>query len=188
MRRLYNNTITAKGSNLRQILERGNPGSVSPSSSLCGFRCRERALSGLSYDYREKLRNGLLQDLKLEDAVDLFSEMAQSRPFPSIVDFNKLLTAIAKMKKYGVVISLGEQMQKLGISHNLYTFNILINCFCRSSRLSLALALLGKMMKLGYEPSIVTLSTLLNGYCHGNRISDAVSLLDQMVEMGINLT
>ncbi|CAA7053872.1 unnamed protein product [Microthlaspi erraticum] len=88
------------------------------------------------------------------------------------------------MKKYDVVISLGEQMQKLGIAHDLYTYSIFINCFCRSSQLPLALALLGKMMKLGYEPSIVTFNSLLNGFCHGNRISDAVSLLDQMVEMG----
>ncbi|CAL9237731.1 unnamed protein product [Arabidopsis halleri] len=163
----------------RSLLMRGNAATVSPSFSTC----RRRAFSGKSHDYREVLRYGL-SDINLDDAIVLFSEMVKSRPFPSIIEFNKLLSAIAKMNKFDVVISLGEQMEMLGITHSLYTYNILINCFCRRSQLSLALATLGKMMKLGYEPSIVTLSSLLNGYCHSKRISDAVALVDQMVEMG----
>uniref|UniRef100_A0A1J3E516 Pentatricopeptide repeat-containing protein n=1 Tax=Noccaea caerulescens TaxID=107243 RepID=A0A1J3E516_NOCCA len=68
MRRLF--AITAKG---RQILEKGNPGTV---PSLCGFCCwTTRAFSGGSYDYREKMRGGFLQDAKLDDAIGLFSEM-----------------------------------------------------------------------------------------------------------------
>uniref|UniRef100_A0A1J3K5B7 Pentatricopeptide repeat-containing protein, mitochondrial n=1 Tax=Noccaea caerulescens TaxID=107243 RepID=A0A1J3K5B7_NOCCA len=83
---------------------------------LYGFYCRGRGLSGGSYDYREKIRGGFLQDVKLDDAIGLFGEMVKSRPFPSIIEFSKLLSAIAKMKKHDVVISLGEQMQKLGIA------------------------------------------------------------------------
>jgi len=64
--------------------------------------------------------------LKLDDVVALFSDMAQSRPLPSIVEFSKLLSAIAKMNKFDLVISFGEKMESLGISHNLYTYNILI--------------------------------------------------------------
>ncbi|VVA93637.1 unnamed protein product [Arabis nemorensis] len=158
-------------------LEKGKHGTSSPSF------CWRRVFSGLSDDSREILRNGL-RDIKLDDAIDLLSEMVKSRPLPSIIEFSKLMSAIAKMKKYDVVISMGEQMQMLGISHSLYTYSILINCFCRQSQLSLALAVLGKMMKLGYEPSLVTFNSLLNGFCQGNRISDAVCLVDQMVEMG----
>lgn len=53
------------------------------------FRCTKRDFSALSDDYREKLRNGLT-DIKLEDAVGLFSEMVKSRPLPSIIEFTKL--------------------------------------------------------------------------------------------------
>ncbi|CAA7034180.1 unnamed protein product [Microthlaspi erraticum] len=140
-------SITAKRFAHRGLLvNEGNPVTASPSFSLC---CWIRAFSGGSYDYREKIRGGFLNGIKLDDAIGLFSEMVKSRPLPSIIDFNKLLSAIAKMKKYDVVISLGEQMQNLRIANDLYTYNILINCFCRSSQLPLALAILGKMMKLG---------------------------------------
>jgi len=158
---------TAKRFVHRSLVVRGNAATVSPSFSFC----RRRAFSGkTSYDYREKLSRNGLTELKLDDAVALFGEMVKSRPLPSIVEFNKLLSAIAKMNKFDLVISLGERMHNLGISYDLYSYNILINCFCRRSQLPLALAVLGKMMKLGYEPDIVTLSSLLNGYCHSKRI------------------
>ncbi|XP_019096365.1 PREDICTED: pentatricopeptide repeat-containing protein At1g63400-like [Camelina sativa] len=149
--------------------------------NLCWGR---RDFAGGSGDYRDKLRNDRLSDLKLDDVVGLFGDMVKSRPRPSTIDFNKFLTAIAKMKKFDLVISFGEQMQKLGISHSLYTYNIFINCFCRSSQLPLALAIIGKMMKLVYEPNVVTLSSLVNGFCRSKRISDVVAFVDQMVAMG----
>jgi len=134
----------------RNLLGKGNHPTAPYSFNLYGFCCWGRAFSGSSGDYRENLSRKVLQDLKLDDAIGLFGDMVKSRPLPSIVEFNKLLSAVAKMKKFDLVISLGEQMQNLGISHNLYTYNIFINCFCRRSQISLALALLGKMMKLGY--------------------------------------
>ncbi|KAL1189970.1 Pentatricopeptide repeat-containing protein [Cardamine amara subsp. amara] len=126
-----------------RILEKAYLGTAPPLVSLYSFfGSWGRALSSVT-DYRGNFRKGLLDGIKLDDAVDLFSAMVKSRPLPSIIEFSKLLSAVAKMKKFDVVISLGEQMQKLGISHDLYTYNILINCFCRRSQLSLALAILG---------------------------------------------
>lgn len=108
--------------------------------------------------------------------------MIESRPLLSIVDFNKLFTAIAKLKKYEVVINLYKQMEMLRIcSPDLYTFSILINSFCGCFRFSLAFMILGKMMKLGYERDLVTLTTLVSGLCRGNRVHDAVSVFEQMV-------
>ncbi|KAL1187659.1 Pentatricopeptide repeat-containing protein [Cardamine amara subsp. amara] len=115
MRRSLAIASTAERFVRRSLLEKGKLGT---SFSHCSFWVR--AFSGLSHEYRGILRNGL-RDIKLENAVDLFSEMVQSRPFPSIIEFNKLLSAIAKMKKFDLVISLAEQMQKFGISHDLYT-------------------------------------------------------------------
>ncbi|XP_010431724.1 PREDICTED: pentatricopeptide repeat-containing protein At1g63070, mitochondrial-like [Camelina sativa] len=168
----------------KRLLHRHTRVITGSAPALCGFCCSARPFSGHSYDYRERLSKTRLSDLKLDDAVGLFSVMVQSRPRPSITEFCKLLSAIAKMKRFDVAISLGEQMQNLGISHNLYSYSILINCFCRRSQLSLALAVLGKMMKLGYKLDVVTLNSLLNGFCHSKRIADAVALVDQMVVMG----
>ncbi|KFK40575.1 hypothetical protein AALP_AA2G014100 [Arabis alpina] len=50
----------------------------------------------------EKMRAILINGLhavKLEDAMDLFSDMVEPCPFSSIIEFNKLLSGIAKMTK-----------------------------------------------------------------------------------------
>ncbi|KAL1189974.1 Pentatricopeptide repeat-containing protein [Cardamine amara subsp. amara] len=114
-----------------RILEKGNLGTAPSLFSLCSSICRwGRALSSVT-DYRGNFRKGLLDGIKLDDAVDLFSAMVKSRPLPSIIEFSKLLSAVAKMKKFDVVISLGEQMQKLGISLFLPPLST-ISCFSYS--------------------------------------------------------
>jgi leucine-rich PPR motif-containing protein len=92
------------------LLERGN----NPETSL------SRSFSGASHHhhYRERLRNEL-HCIKFDDAFSLFCEMLQSRPIPSIVDFTRVLTVIAKMNKFDIVIYLYHKMENLGISHDL---------------------------------------------------------------------
>ncbi|KAF8401848.1 hypothetical protein HHK36_012795 [Tetracentron sinense] len=68
---------------------------------------------------------------KLEDALGLFNRAVEIRPLPSIVAFNNLLGAIAKMKHHHIVLSLyNKVMNAMGISPDAATLNILINCFC----------------------------------------------------------
>ncbi|KAK4597565.1 hypothetical protein RGQ29_015198 [Quercus rubra] len=45
------------------------------------------------------------------------------RPFPSIVDFNQLLGAIARMKHYSEVINQIRDMESLGIAPNIFGWN-----------------------------------------------------------------
>lgn len=70
----------------------------------------ERDFSSLSrsdrnLSYRERLRNGIA-DIKKDDAVELFGSMIQSRPLPTIIDFSRLFSAVAKTKQYDLVLSL----------------------------------------------------------------------------------
>jgi len=90
------------------FLKNSNPGIVlSPSLR---FRFWVRAFSGTTIDYREVLRSGL-HNIKFDDAFHLFVLMAYSYPLPSIVEFNKVLTAIAKMQMYDVVINLWKRIE-----------------------------------------------------------------------------
>ncbi|XP_019057199.1 PREDICTED: pentatricopeptide repeat-containing protein At1g12300, mitochondrial-like [Tarenaya hassleriana] len=136
-----------------------------------------------SVSYRERLRSGF-GNSNVKDAVDVFDQMVRSRPLPSIVDFSKLLSAIAKMKRYGIVISLCKKMELHGISHSNYSLSILINCFCRSRQVGLGFSVLGKIMKLGYEPDVITFNTLINGLCIEGKLSAALSLVERMVKDG----
>ncbi|CAF2039395.1 BnaA09g12140D [Brassica napus] len=136
---------------------------------------------------RERLATASLHSINFDDALSLFCEMLHSRPLPTILDFTRVLTAIAKTNKHhDAVVYLCRKMEALGISHDLYTFTILIHCLCRCSRLSLALSVLAKMTKLGIEPSVVTLGSLLNGFCRGSKLREALSL--SLTPWGVNLT
>ncbi|KAK9024545.1 hypothetical protein V6N11_004703 [Hibiscus sabdariffa] len=118
----------------------------------------------------------------VDDALNLFDKMIGMYPKPSIVEFNKLLAAIVRMKHYAIVVSLCTRMELLGVSLDVYSFNILINCFCQLGRVDFGYSVLGGMLKLGVEPDIVTFSTLINGLCRQSKISQAVSLFDELVE------
>ena len=53
----------------------------------------------------------------------LFDTVLHLRPFPSIVDFNQLLDAIARMKHYSEVINQIRDMETLGIAPNIFGRN-----------------------------------------------------------------
>ncbi|KAI8566623.1 hypothetical protein RHMOL_Rhmol02G0055400 [Rhododendron molle] len=55
---------------------------------------------------------------KLDEAISLFHLMARFHPPPSVIHFNQLLTAVAKMKEYSSVISLYKEIRELGIPIN----------------------------------------------------------------------
>ncbi|KAH1047013.1 hypothetical protein J1N35_037797 [Gossypium stocksii] len=120
----------------------------------------------------------------VDDALMLFNKMIDKYPRPSVVEFNKLLGAIVRMKHYAIVVSMYSQIELLGVPHNVYSFNILVNCYCQLGHIDFGFSVLGKMLKLGVEPYVVTLSTLINGLCKQGKISHAASLFDEMVDKG----
>ncbi|XVF37778.1 hypothetical protein REPUB_Repub20aG0039700 [Reevesia pubescens] len=121
----------------------------------------------------------------VDDALSLFNRMIVKYPKPSIVEFSKLVAALVRMKHYyALVVSLSNQMELSGVSHDAYIFNILINCFCRLSQVDFGFSVLGKMLKLGIHATVVTFSTLINGFCTRNKIVQAVNLFDEMIRKG----
>ncbi|KAH1097589.1 hypothetical protein J1N35_014510 [Gossypium stocksii] len=120
----------------------------------------------------------------VEDTLILFSKMIEKYPKPSVMEFNKLLGAIIKMKHYAIVVSKYRRIELLGVSHNVYSMSILINCFCQLGRIDFGLSVLGKMLKLGVEPSAVTFSTLRNGLYNQSNISEVVCMFDEITERG----
>ncbi|KAF3503799.1 hypothetical protein F2Q69_00044728 [Brassica cretica] len=167
----------------RNLPEKANPPSYAISDSP--RRAHTSSSNNNNTDYKETLRSNKLRHMNLDDSLELFFHMIQRRPFPSIADFSRLLTAISKLNSHDVVIHLYEQMEILGVPHNLYTCNILLNCLCRCSELSQALSFLAKMIKLGHTPSVVTFGSLIGGFCRVGRVSEALRLFNQMVEIGV---
>ncbi|XVE84521.1 hypothetical protein DITRI_Ditri17bG0020400 [Diplodiscus trichospermus] len=121
----------------------------------------------------------------VDDALTLFNRMVQKYFSPFVVEFNKLLSAIVRMKYYAIVVSLHSQIELLGVSHNGYSLNILINCFFGLNQVGFRFSILGKRLKLGIDPTIVTFSTLINGFCTQSKVAQAVSLFDETIQKGL---
>jgi len=89
-------------------------------------------------------------DNVVDDAVFQFNDMLLVRHTSPIIEFNKILGSLVKLKYYLTVISLSKQMEVKGIEQNLVTLSILINCFCHLGQMAFSFSLLGKILKLGY--------------------------------------
>ncbi|KAL0456587.1 UNVERIFIED_CONTAM: putative pentatricopeptide repeat-containing protein, mitochondrial [Sesamum latifolium] len=101
------------------------------------------------------IRRGISAN-KLDDAVFLFRQMVRMRPQPSVVQFTKLLSIIAKMKQYRVALNLFEEMCQSNAPLNEYTLTIVINCYCLLNRVDFGFAILGSFFKRGIKPNVTT--------------------------------
>ncbi|CAH8382357.1 unnamed protein product [Eruca vesicaria subsp. sativa] len=153
---------------------------------LSCFLC-ERGYSGgcdrkISSSYKERLRSGII-GIKKDDAVALFQTMIESRPLPTVIDFSRLFSAVARTKQYDLVLDLCRQMELKGIAHDNYTLSIVINCFCRR-RKRFCLFCYGKDVEAWVIPDLIILNTIVNGLSLQDRLSEAMSLIDRMMVIG----
>ncbi|XP_074287393.1 uncharacterized protein LOC141612496 isoform X2 [Silene latifolia] len=127
----------------------------------------------------------------LQFPLNLFNQMMSLVHRPSIVDFNRLLAAMLRLKRlqpHSTVISLYSHLDLSGIRPDLHSMCILANCYCRLGRVDFGYSFLGKSLKLGYpfESNLVFFTTLINGFVQNDRLPDAVKLLDvAVVKLGI---
>ncbi|THG08418.1 hypothetical protein TEA_015076 [Camellia sinensis var. sinensis] len=118
----------------------------------------------------------------LQDAVELFNGMVQTRPLPHISQFNKALGTITRMGHYATALFLIHNLQFLqGIQVDLYTFSIAINCYCHLNRVHFGFSILGTLFKCGYTPNVYIFSTLINGLILEDKTPEAVELFKKLM-------
>ncbi|CAH2047960.1 unnamed protein product [Thlaspi arvense] len=172
---------------------KGNPGNSLSPFSHCGFRRRERAFSGLSDDYREILRNGL-RDVKLDDAVDLFSEMVQSRPRLPFI----LINCFCRSSQLPLALAILGKMMKLGYELSIVTLSSLLNdnqtnraskAFFESGGCENAQQVFKQMVSGGVPPNIMTYNIVLDGLCNNGKLEKALVIFQdlQKSEMKLNI-
>ncbi|KAJ0909551.1 putative tetratricopeptide-like helical domain superfamily [Helianthus annuus] len=118
---------------------------------------------------------------KINDALQLFDEMLQRQPPPSIFQFNQLTNLFVKMKHYSTALSLFKQMRFMGIPSDLYTMTISINCHCRLNQVTYGFALLATIFKQGHPPSLATYTTLIHGLVLADKVFEAVELFKKLL-------
>jgi pentatricopeptide repeat protein len=131
---------------------------------------------------RDRCRSRTLRNL--DDALPLFHRMLHMHPLPSLVDFNQLLAAIARMKHHSTVISLIKEMELSGIALNACTLGVLTNCFCHLSRVDFGFSILARILKLGFQPDSIILNTLVKGLSLQGRIAEGLKLVNKMEKIG----
>ena len=79
------------------------------------------------------------------------------RPLPCVIQFNQLLSRIAKMKNhYSSVFPLVRDMCVKGIVVDECTLNVVINGYCLVGRVDLGFSVLGGFFKPGIVPNVVS--------------------------------
>jgi pentatricopeptide repeat protein len=131
---------------------------------------------------RDQCISGSLRNLG--DALCLFDRVLHMHPLPSIVVFNRLLSAIARMKYHSTVISLIKEMELLGIAPDACTLGVLINCFCHLNRVDVGFSILARILKLGFQPHYIILNTLVGGLCLHGKIAEASKFVNEMEKNG----
>nr|GMD95861.1 putative pentatricopeptide repeat-containing protein At1g12700, mitochondrial [Ipomoea batatas] len=153
-------------------------GTVSSEPSLRAFLSRPQTVSSNQSKFKKSSND-------LDDALKLFRQMAHTSPLLSVIEFNKLLCRIVKLKHYSAVVSLFQEMRIKGIPIDVYTINILVDVYCRSSRVDCGFCVLGVVFKCGLEFNVVTFNTLIKGLFLDNKIVEAVGLFKKLVRENV---
>ncbi|KVH91309.1 Pentatricopeptide repeat-containing protein [Cynara cardunculus var. scolymus] len=119
---------------------------------------------------------------KLDDAFQLFDEMTQRKPLPSVIKFNQLLQVVAKLKHYSSLIDLFKKMVSIGVLVDVYTTNTVIMCCCQMYRTSEGFAIVAYGLKRGVVPNVFTFNTILNGLILEDRILEAKRLFKKVIK------
>ncbi|KAJ0860153.1 putative tetratricopeptide-like helical domain superfamily [Helianthus annuus] len=119
----------------------------------------------------------------LDDAFNLFDEMTQRRPLPSVIKFNQLLSAVTKMNHFSSCLHLFKQMCVVGVPVDAYSMNIAIRCCCQMSRTNNdGFALLASCFRRAVVPNVFVFSTLLDGLILEDRIIEAERLFKKLIK------
>ncbi|KAM0029468.1 putative tetratricopeptide-like helical domain superfamily [Helianthus debilis subsp. tardiflorus] len=119
----------------------------------------------------------------LDDAFNLFDEMIQRKPLPSVmIKFNQLLNAVTKLNHFSSCLHLFKQMYAVGVPVDKYSMNIAIKCCCQMSRTYDGFALLGCCFRRAVVPDVFTFSTLLDGLIREDRIIEAERLFKRLIK------
>ncbi|MBA0721766.1 hypothetical protein Golax_009271, partial [Gossypium laxum] len=110
----------------------------------------------------------------VDDALIFFNKMIGKYPKPSIVEFNKLLGAVVRMKHYAIVVSM----------YSVVTFSTLINGLCIQSKISEAISIFDGMTERGYQLDLIVYNTILKGLCKTGNTDRAVRFLRLMEGTG----
>nr|GEU49376.1 hypothetical protein [Tanacetum cinerariifolium] len=110
--------------------------------------------------------------------------MKQTRPLPSVVEFNQILGVVNKAKHYSTSLDIFKQLCSLGVSVDYHTIQALVFSCCQLHRTNDAFAALGWNLKRA-GPNIHdvhTFTQLLDGLFREDRIHKAQEFFNNLIK------
>ncbi|XP_054824753.1 pentatricopeptide repeat-containing protein At1g62680, mitochondrial-like [Prosopis cineraria] len=133
------------------------------------------------------LHSNSTNPLRIEELVSSFHALLHRHPRPCIVQINKALVSIARMKHHPTAISLFALAESKGFTPSFVTLGVLINCYCHVGQMTFAFSVFGKILKMGCQPNTIILTTLMKGLCINDDVGKALDFYDDLIVKGFNL-
>ncbi|KAG9159324.1 hypothetical protein Leryth_017952 [Lithospermum erythrorhizon] len=111
----------------------------------------------------------------------VFDYLTKIQPEAPATEFNKILSAIAKMKQYSIVVHLFKKMLLLGCTFSDYAISIVTLCFCKLERVDLGFAILAFSFKVGVVPRTSMYTSLIHGLFMENKSSQGIQLFEKLI-------
>nr|XP_043630502.1 pentatricopeptide repeat-containing protein At1g62910-like [Erigeron canadensis] len=121
-----------------------------------------------------------LKDMKVDDVLNKFNGLTQTRPLPCVCKFNQLLDDVFHMEHYPHSVQLFKQMCAIGVPVDECTAKFAIQSYSGMNEIRQGFAVLGYCFKLGIEPDISSYNTLLNWFVTNHRTHDAETLFKKL--------
>ncbi|GER55562.1 pentatricopeptide repeat-containing family protein [Striga asiatica] len=138
-----------------------------------------------SYTYRILIQ-GCCKSYRINDALQIFSEMQYNGVRAETVVYNSLLDGLLKSRKLNEACNLFEKMvDDDGVRASCWTYNILIDGLLKNGRPEVAYTLFSDLKKKGNNfVDSVSYSIVILHVCRDGKIEEALKLVEEMEARG----
>jgi len=180
-----------------QLLTDMKAGNISPDQITYGTLVKGHCLSGsvdqafeilaeMRADGKHKpdeilynsLLDGCAKEHRLEDAMNLYTEMKQANVLPSNFTLCTLVKLLGRARRLEQAFSIVEELsEKNGLKPNIQVFTCLIQACIHNRQLQRALELHDKVIATNCEPDQKTYNVLVRGCMWGGNLQKAVEMV-----------
>ena len=129
---------------------------------------------------------GFTREKKLERALSVYQEMEDTDVEMSLVTFNTVIDACARVGHMGHLPRLMQRMKKCGVEPNIITYSTMLKGHSQAGNIELAFSILNDMRRdTNLKPDEIMYNSLIDGCAKNGLHEQGLQLLDEMVSDGI---
>jgi len=132
------------------------------------------------------LLKGFTREKKLQRALAVYQEMDDTDVEMSLVTFNTVIDACARVGHMDHLPKIMQRMKRNGVEPNIITFSTMLKGHCQAGNIELGFSILSEMRReTNLKPDEIMFNTLIDGCAKNGLHEQGMQLLDDMVSDGI---